>query len=345
MSKYFDFKNSINENDLEIISKDLKDGKVVIFPTETVYGIGTNGLLSDSVKRIYEIKGRNFTNPINLLVKDITMIESICKNISPIEYSLMNNFFPGPFTLILEKKDIVPDIVTAGNSTVGVRISSNIVVQKLLEYSNVPISAPSANISGKLSGTNVHSILNDFYNKVDYIIDCGDSDLGLESTIVKVIDNIPHILRPGNITAEQIKNVCGKVVLDYNNLPSKNLKHYQIDYNSILLYNDDITKLLAKVTELINKSPNCVILTYSEHIGYYNDLINSNLNKYNNLHIIDLGSIDNLEFVSKNMFEHFRKAENFNSDLILIEGVKNDGLGVSIMNRFMNICNNNFIDC
>lgn len=345
MSKYFDFKNNINENDLKIISKDLKDGKVVIFPTETVYGIGTNGLLPDSVKRIYEIKGRNFTNPINLLVKDINMIESICKDITPIEYSLMEKFFPGPLTLILKKKEIVPDIVTAGSDTVGVRISNNTIVQKLLEYSNVPISAPSANISGKLSGTNIDSILNDFDNKVDYIIDCGNSDLGLESTIVKVIDNIPHILRPGNITAEQIKNVCGDVILDYKNLPSSNLKHYQIDNKSILIYSDDTNKLFNKITELITKSPNSVVLTYSEHISFYNSLIHSNTNLYGNLNIIDLGSINDLNIISKNMFEHLRKAENFNPDLILIEGVKNVGLGVSIMNRFMNICNNNFIEC
>ena len=345
MSKYFDFKNNINENDLKIISKDLKNGKVVIFPTETVYGIGTNGLISNSVKRIYEIKGRNFTNPINLLVKDINMIESICKDIIPIEYSLMRIFFPGPLTLILKKKEIVPDIVTSGNDTVGVRISNNTIVQKLLEYSNVPISAPSANISGKLSGTNIDSILNDFDNKVDYIIDCGNSDLGLESTIVRVIDNIPHILRPGNITAEQIKNVCGNVILDYENLPSSNLKHYQIKNKSILFYSNDTNKLFNKIAEYINQTPNCVILTYSEHVYFYKKLIHSNNNLYSALNIIDLGSINDLNIVSKNMFEHLRKAENFNPDLILIEGVKNVGLGISIMNRFMNICNNNFIEC
>ena len=219
METYIDLKEKINEEKLKIIGKEIKNGKLVIFPTETVYGIGTNGLSSEAVKKVYMAKGRDFKNPINLLVGNIEIVNKIAKDISPLEYKLMQAFFPGPFTLILKKKEIVPNIVTGNSDTVGVRMPDNLIAQKLLEYADVPIAAPSANISGKLSGTKSEDIFEDFKNTVDYIIDGGQSDLGMESTIVKVIDGIPHILRPGYITPEQIEAIAGNVIIESQNLP------------------------------------------------------------------------------------------------------------------------------
>ena len=126
------------------------------------------------------------------------------------EYGLIKEFFPGPLTIILNKKDIVPDIVTAGGSTVGVRMPENEIAFKLIEYTGDPIAAPSANISGHPSGTELNTIMNEFKENVDYYIDGGKSKLGLASTIVQVIDGMPHILRQGVITKEQIEEVCKK---------------------------------------------------------------------------------------------------------------------------------------
>ena len=132
------------------------------------------------------------------------MINKITKNITKKEYELMEKFFPGPLTIILNKKDIVPDIVTANTDTVGIRMPSNEITRRLIQYSGVPIAAPSANISGEPSNTNIDNLINIFKNDVDYYIDGGECKIGTASTIIKVIDEVPHILRKGSITEEQI---------------------------------------------------------------------------------------------------------------------------------------------
>ena len=192
---------------IEKAGKLIKQGKIVIFPTETVYGIGTNGLDENAVKRLYEIKRRSLNKPISLLVANIKMVNLIAKDITETEYKIMKNFFPGPLTIILKKRDIVPDIVTAGQDTVGVRIPRGEVARKLVELAEVPIAAPSANISGEPSGTNLQEIMKHFEGKVDYCIDGGNSELGLASTIVQVIDDNPIILRQGSISLEQINKI------------------------------------------------------------------------------------------------------------------------------------------
>ena len=192
---------------IEEASEFIKQGKIVIFPTETVYGIGTNGLNENAVKRLYEVKKRPLNKPISLLISNMKMVDLIAKDITETEYKIMKIFFPGPLTIILKKKDIVPDIVTAGQDTVGVRMPRGEVARKLVELAGVPIAAPSANISGEPSGTNLQEIMKHFDGKVDYYIDGGNSELGLASTIVKVIDGEPIILRQGSITLEQINKI------------------------------------------------------------------------------------------------------------------------------------------
>ena len=185
----------------------IKQGKVVVFPTETVYGIGTNGLDEEAVKKLFQIKKRPLNKPISLLVSNMEMIELVAKDITEIEYKIMEKFFPGPLTIILKKKDVVPDIVTAEQDTVGIRMPSGEIARNLVEFANVPIAAPSANITGDPSGTNLQEIMKDFEGKVDFAIDGGDSELGIGSTIVQVIDGKPKILRQGSITLEQINEV------------------------------------------------------------------------------------------------------------------------------------------
>lgn len=333
MTTYLDFKNNIEEENLKEVANAIKNGKIAIFPTETVYGIGTNGFNSDSVKRIYEIKGRNFKNPINLLVSTIQMVEAVANNITYLDYKLMEAFFPGPFTLILEKNAKVPNEVTAGNTTVGVRMPSNEIARKLVEYAGVPIATPSANISGKPSATCLKDIIEDFSDKVDFMIDGGNTNLGIESTIVRVIDGIPHILRPGSITAEQIRKIAGNVIIENKNLPSSNLKHYQINSEAIMIYSQDIKKMADKIISIAKSSKNPIILSFSE-----------DMNLFPSFNVIDIGSKSNLEIVSKNLFANLRKAENTSPSLIIIEGINEDGLGLAIKNRLLNVCNNNYIE-
>ena len=207
MEKYINLENKLDYEELKIPAKIIKEGGIVIFPTETVYGIGTNGLNKEAIKKLYEVKQRPLNKPISLLVNNIEMVNQVAKNISKLEYKIMQNFFPGPLTIILEKKDIVPDILTANTNTVGIRMPSGEIARKLIEYAGVPIATPSANISGKPSGTNIKDIQKDFEGKVDYFIDNGESKLGIPSTIVRVINNEVHILRHGSISKEEINNI------------------------------------------------------------------------------------------------------------------------------------------
>ena len=206
MQNYLDFRNNINFNTLIQPANVIKSGGIVVFPTETVYGIGANGLNENAVKRLYEVKQRPFNKPISLLVNSIDMINEIAKDITELEYDLMRKFFPGPLTIILKKKDIVPNIVTANSNTVGVRMPANETALKLIEYAGVPIATPSANISGKPSATNLKEVMENFGEEVDYYIDGGTSKIGIASTIVQVIDEVPHILRQGSISKEEIMN-------------------------------------------------------------------------------------------------------------------------------------------
>ena len=207
MNNYLDFKNNIDYTKLKEPAKIIKDGGIVVFPTETVYGIGVNGLNEKALKKLYEVKQRPLNKPISLLVNSIEMINQLTKNITKLEYALMEEFFPGPLTIILQKKDIVPDILTANSDTVGIRMPSNKVTLKLIEYAGVPIATPSANLSGKPTGTNFKDIIKDFDGKADYFIDGKISKTGFASTIIKVTDGIPNILRQGPITEEQIKKM------------------------------------------------------------------------------------------------------------------------------------------
>lgn len=207
MKKYVNIKNEIDYNKLKKPAEVIKQGGIVIFPTETVYGIGTNGMDSQAIEKLYKIKERPYHKPISLLVSDIHMVNSVAKDITDLEYKLMESFFPGPLTIILKKKNIVPDILTAGQNTIGVRIPSGKIARKLIEYVGKPIATSSANISGKPSKTNMKNVMEEFKEQVDYFIDGGKSEIGIASTVIQVIDGIPTILREGSISIEEIKKV------------------------------------------------------------------------------------------------------------------------------------------
>lgn len=207
MEKYLNINNSKDYQKLRYSAEIIKNGGIVVFPTETVYGIGTNGLDKEAVERLYKIKERPLNKPISLLVSDYEMIEKVVKDINELEYKIMKKFFPGPLTIILNKKDIVPDIVTSGGSTVGIRMPEEEITRKLIEYAGVPIAAPSANISGKASGIDLQEIIKEFGDKVDYYIDGGKSKIGIGSTIVKVENNTIKILREGSISKKEIEDL------------------------------------------------------------------------------------------------------------------------------------------
>ena len=211
MENYLDFKNCNDYEKLIEPAKKIRDGEIVVFPTETVYGIGTNGLDKAAIERLYKIKKRPLNKPISLLVNNMEMIERVAKNISKEEYAIIKNFMPGPITLILKKSDLVPDILTSNQTTVGVRMPDNDVTLKLIEYANCPIAAPSANVSGEKSEVEINNIISEFKNNVDFYVDSGKSKIGIASTIVKIENGKAIILREGKITKKQIEKVINSV--------------------------------------------------------------------------------------------------------------------------------------
>lgn len=339
MAIIFDMKDKININEIEKASNLIKEGKLVLFPTETVYGIGADGLNEQAVKNIFIAKGRAQDNPLILHVSSFEMIKRIAKNINKVEKNLIFKFFPGPLTIILERTKIVPDVVTGGLNTVGVRMPSNIIAKTLIEKANTPIAAPSANISGKPSGTNIKDIFDELNNKVDCIIDGGNTDIGLESTVVRVIDNKVKILRPGKITKEQLEKQGFNVEIDNNVFnkikendivlsPGMKYKHYAPNKKCLLIYSDDNKKFIEKVHEL-EKESNILVVCKNNNTKYFENTI-------------AMGNT--LEEISHNIFTILRQVDKTNASLVVIEGVNKEGLGLAIMNRLIRACSHDYIE-
>ena len=343
MEKYLDLKNTTDYSKLKVVGEIIRNGGLVLFPTETVYGLGANGLDENAVKKIYKAKGREQDNPLILHVSNFDMVSKIAKNISDIEYTLMKTFWPGPFTIILDRKEIVPDIVTAGLDTVGIRMPSGSIAKELISYAGIPIAAPSANVSGRPSGTNISDIFEELSDKVDYIVDGGECEVGLESTVVRVVDGIPNILRPGKISPEDIKKAVGVVKIDEHILknikndekvlsPGMKYRHYAPKADCILVYSEDNEKMIKKIQEITSKYTNPLVIACNENAKYY-DVKNKIL----------YGSKENLNEIAQNIFKDLRKVDSFKPDIAIIEGVKNDEIGLAIMNRLIRACEYHYI--
>lgn len=341
-SKYADLKLNKNLDKIKEAAMSIKEGNIVLFPTETVYGIGANALDEKAVNKIFEAKGRASDNPLIVHICDIDMLKDLVKNIGEVEEKLIKNFWPGPLTIIFNRKECIPSNVTAGLETVGIRYPSNKVAQKLIELSGLPIAAPSANISGKPSGTKIEDIIDELDGKVDYILDSGMVDIGVESTVVRVIDNKAHILRPGKITVEDIEKLGIEVVVEKQIMeecnpeekvmsPGMKYRHYAPNTKCLLVYSDNENKLVEKINEEIELYKNVLILGRT-----------SNLDKYKTDNKLDMG--ESLEEVSKNIFTLLRKVDKYNVNLVIIEGVKKEGLGLAIMNRLIRACEHNYVE-
>lgn len=339
MTKYFDMKENIDEIELKEASKLIEDGELVIFPTETVYGIGANGLDGEAVKNIFIAKGRAQDNPLILHISDIEMVDKIATDISDMERKIIDIFFPGPLTIILKKKDVVPSIVSGGLDTVGIRMPSNKIANSLIKYANVPIAAPSANISGRPSGTTLDDIKDEFADKVSCMIDGGNTLIGVESTVIRVIDNKIRILRPGKITAEDFKIYGFDVELDNSIFkeigkndkvlsPGMKYRHYAPLKECLLIYSSDIDKFVNKVNSYLGERK-VLVVCKDNHKKYFKNCI-------------EMGTT--LEEISHNIFHILREIDKTDFDLVIIEGVKKEGLGIAIMNRLIRACSHNYIE-
>lgn len=338
---YYNWKDKTNTEELKIICNLIRNGELVIFPTETVYGIGANALDENAVGKIFIAKGRPSDNPLIVHIADKRKINEIAQDITEMEQILIDNFMPGPFTLILKRKPIIPDIVTAGLDTVAIRMPDNIIARGIIQFSGVPIAAPSANISGKPSGTNIEDIKKELEGKVSAIVDGGETPIGIESTVVKVVDEIPIILRPGRVTPEDIEKVARIVKIDDKIF--KKVEKNEIVESPGMKYRHYAPETKCKLVNCLNELDqifylkkfiqeyrgNVVVIGFEEH----KDKVFVSEGRF-----ISVGSKNNLEDVAKNIYSALRKADEIKPEIILIEGVPRKGFGIAIMNRLLRTC-------
>lgn len=244
------------KDELEYAAGVLREGGLVAFPTETVYGLGGNGLMKEASVKIYEAKGRPSDNPLILHISSRQELEPIVRGITPEAEALMEAFWPGPMTLIFQKAPEVPLETTGGLETVAVRMPSHAGARELIRQAGVPVAAPSANTSGRPSPTRAEHVKEDLDGKIDVIIDGGQVGIGIESTIIDLTEDVPVILRPGYITKAMAEQVVGEVRMDpglSGKDPSKHPKAPGMKYRhyapkaSMAVYQGDREKVIKKI--------------------------------------------------------------------------------------------------
>lgn len=304
----------------------IKKGGLVVFPTETVYGLGADAFNDDAIDGIYIAKSRPQDNPLIVHISSMEQLNKLVKNISDDAKVLMDKFWPGPLTIIFEKSDLVSDKITAGLSTVAVRFPSNKIAQELISLSQTPIAAPSANLSGSPSPTKAEDVIDDLNGRVDYIIKDSQCEVGLESTVLDMSDNNCVILRPGAITLEMIKEYVGYVSLDKGLIsadivpkcPGLKYTHYSPKADVIVVQG---TKENIKnyINSKLNSELDIGVLTYKG--GTYKD---AKL-------VLDAG--DNMHDYAYNLFSHLRTFDKHNIKTIYVEFSLEDGMGLAVRNR------------
>lgn len=324
--------NDIDMDIIEEFGKMLREGKTVIFPTETVYGLGANALDEDAAAKIYTAKGRPSDNPLLVHVSDISEVDNLVENVDEKAKLLMEKFWPGPLTILFKKKSVIPDRTSGGLDTVAIRMPSDEVARRIIKAATVPIAAPSANISGKPSPTKAEHIIEDMKGRVDAILIGGECNFGVESTIVDLSGDYPLVLRPGCVTLEMLREVLGKVEIDPSLMnkddnikakaPGMKYKHYSPDAQVYIVSGDDSSRI-SKINELIDENSKKGLKT-----GVL--CMSKNLDSYK-AKTFDLGN--NYEEAAHNLFDELIKLDKEGIDIAYAESFEEKGVGVAIMNR------------
>ena len=322
----------------------LKNGGLVAFPTETVYGLGADAMNPEACRRIYEAKGRPSDNPLIVHAKDSAAAGKVAEFDEKAQ-TLADCFWPGPLTLVLKRRSCVPDAVTGGLDTVAVRVPGHLTARGLLKTSDMFIAAPSANISGKPSPTEAAHVLKDLDGHIDMVIVDDSVNVGLESTILDMTSDPPAILRPGAVTREQIEAVLGELIRapknsvsesepgDAPKAPGMKYRHYAPEAELFLIYGNkeraaDLIQKLADEASAMGKKT--FVLASSQTAG-----------EYKSAEVIDLGN--NAFEASAQLFKALRRCDEEGAQVIISEGFEEKGMGRALMNRLIKAAGNNII--
>lgn len=335
-----------NRESLAEAGKILRSGGLVVFPTETVYGLGANALDADAVASIFRAKGRPSDNPLIVHICKIDQVYDLADDFTVQAQRVAEAFWPGPLTLILPKKPCIPAQVTAGLSTVALRIPDHPVALALLDVTGIPVAAPSANTSGKPSPTTVEHVLQDLAGKVDMVVDGGSCQIGLESTVLDMTSDPPVILRPGGVSREDLEGVLGHVEADaatYDHdspgtprSPGMKYRHYAPRAKVILVNGKELTKIYGKVDELI-----AAYHTRNMAVGVLAS--KETVKEYEAEAVFSVGSRAQLETVAQNLFHGLRFLDDCNVDIIIAEGYPDEGIGTAVMNRLGKAAGGNLV--
>ncbi|QKQ99644.1 threonylcarbamoyl-AMP synthase [Metallosphaera tengchongensis] len=306
----------------------IKAGGLVAFPTETVYGLGADALNPRAVEGIFRAKRRPMDNPLIVHIADFEQLEEVAKDISESVMEIAQKVWPGPLTLVLKKRDVVPPETTGGLDTVAVRMPAHPIALQLIRESELPIAAPSANLATRPSPTTADHVEEDLDGSVDVILDGGETFFGVESTVINVTTTPPVLLRPGPFTVEELRNLFGDVILPKEVVeakesamalaPGMKYKHYA---PTKPLYIVEKNSIFSDVVNLFRQRRKAVALCSAETCA---DLAPPK---------IVMGTKENLYTVAKNLFKSFRELDSMDGDIGVMESFPERGIGLAIMNR------------
>jgi L-threonylcarbamoyladenylate synthase len=350
----------------------IRSGGTVAFPTETVYGLGANGLDPAAVERIFIAKGRPRRNPLILHVASTEQARRLVTDWPVVADNLAARFWPGPLTLILPRAAMIPDLVTAGLPSVALRMPSHSVALALIRKSGVPIAAPSANLSGSPSPTLATHVLADLDGKIDIVLDGGPADIGVESTILALIGEQPVLLRPGGVTREDLEQVLGKVLVHDTAIPGKNavitgttpdgpevdpqdsaadpgmepgvqatpcpgtlFRHYAPRAEALVVTGDSRDQR-AKVGDYLAAHPGrkvALLATAENATVYLQMMVGGGTTGTAPVHVEVLGSRSRPEEIASRLFSALRRCDQAGAQVILMEAIPLSGIGLAVMNR------------
>lgn len=322
---------SSSEKDIQAAAEVIKRGGLCVIPTETVYGLGANAFDEVAVKNIFKAKGRATDNPLIVHISKFEEIYPLVKEIPEKAKILAKEFWPGPLTMIFKKSDKIPDAVTCGMDTVAIRMPSHTVAREIISKSGLPVAAPSANLSGGVSPVTAEHCISDLNGRVDVIVDGGECEVGLESTVILMVGETPRLLRPGFVTAEQIRKKIGDIVVDKAILnpvkegervlsPGMKYKHYSPSAKVVIIDGDD-DKYYSYVNQ--HEGENVFALCFDEDKAF----INKKCLTYGKNH-------DDVSAASK-LFYNLHQFDLMGASLVLARLPETKGVGLAVVNRLL----------